>query len=32
VSTIYEYREFVAAGGLASYSGGIVEADRLTGV
>jgi putative ABC transport system substrate-binding protein len=31
VPTIYEYREFVAAGGLASYSGGIVEAYRLTG-
>jgi hypothetical protein len=30
VPTIYEYREFVAAGGLASYSGGIVEA--YTGV
>jgi putative ABC transport system substrate-binding protein len=32
VPTIYEYREFVAAGGLASYSGGIVEAYRLSGV
>src|SRR5262249_16289352 len=32
VPTIYEYREFVEAGGLASYSGGIVEAYRLTGV
>ena len=31
VPTIYEYREFVAAGGLAAYSGGIVEAYRLTG-
>jgi putative tryptophan/tyrosine transport system substrate-binding protein len=32
VPTIYEYREFVAAGGLAAYSGGIVEAYRLTGI
>jgi putative ABC transport system substrate-binding protein len=32
VPTIYEYREFVAAGGLASYSGGIAEAYRLTGL
>ena len=32
VPTIYEYREFVVAGGLASYSGGIAEAYRLTGV
>ena len=29
---IYEYREFVAAGGLASYSGSIMDAYRLAGV
>jgi putative ABC transport system substrate-binding protein len=29
---IYEYREFVAAGGLASYAGSIIDAYRLAGV
>ena len=32
VPAIYEYDEFVAAGGLMSYGGGIPEAYRLTGV
>jgi putative tryptophan/tyrosine transport system substrate-binding protein len=30
--TIYQFREFAAAGGLMSYSGSIVEAYRQTGV
>jgi putative ABC transport system substrate-binding protein len=32
VPTIYQYREFVAAGGLMSYGGSITETDRLAGV
>jgi putative tryptophan/tyrosine transport system substrate-binding protein len=32
VPTVYANREFVAAGGLASYGGGITDAYRLTGV
>jgi putative ABC transport system substrate-binding protein len=32
VPTIYEYHEFVAAGGLVSYGGSLPEAYRLTGV
>jgi putative ABC transport system substrate-binding protein len=32
VPTIYEYQEFVAAGGLVSYGGSLPEAYRLTGV
>jgi putative ABC transport system substrate-binding protein len=32
VPTVYENREFVAAGGLASYGGAITDAYRLTGV
>jgi putative ABC transport system substrate-binding protein len=32
VPTVYEYHEFVAAGGLASYSGSITDAYRLAGV
>ena len=32
VPTVYAYREFVAAGGLASYSGSIIDAYRLAGV
>ena len=31
VPTIYQYREFVAAGGLAGYGGGIIDAYRLAG-
>ena len=29
---IYEYREFVAAGGLASYAGSIMDSFRVAGV
>jgi putative ABC transport system substrate-binding protein len=32
VPTIFENREFVAAGGLASYSGSLAESYRLAGV
>jgi len=32
VPTVYAYREFVAAGGLASYSGSVTDAYRLAGV
>jgi putative ABC transport system substrate-binding protein len=32
VPTIFEYHEFVAAGGLASYAGSITESYRLVGV
>src|SRR5215831_15880691 len=32
VPTIYAYREFVAAGGLASYGGSVTDAYRLAGV
>jgi putative ABC transport system substrate-binding protein len=32
VPTIYEFRQFVAAGGLASYGGSIMESYRLAGV
>jgi putative ABC transport system substrate-binding protein len=32
VPTIFELREFVAAGGLASYSGSLAESYRLAGV
>ena len=32
VPTIYQYREFVAAGGLLGYGGSIVESYRLAGV
>ena len=32
VPAIYEYRPFVAAGGLASYGGSITDAYRLAGV
>jgi putative ABC transport system substrate-binding protein len=32
VPTVYENREFVAAGGLASYGGAIAEAYRLAGI
>ena len=32
VPAVAEYREFVAAGGLASYGGGITDAYRLVGV
>ena len=31
VPTIYQYREFAAAGGLAGYGGGIIAAYRLAG-
>jgi len=31
VPTIFQYREFVAAGGLAGYGGGIMDAYRLAG-
>ena len=32
VPTIYQYREFAAAGGLMSYGGSITDAYRLTGI
>jgi putative ABC transport system substrate-binding protein len=32
VPTVYAYREFVAAGGLASYGGSVTDAYRLSGV
>jgi putative ABC transport system substrate-binding protein len=32
VPTLYAYREFVAAGGLASYGGSVTDAYRLAGV
>src|SRR5262249_36236866 len=32
VPAVYAYREFVVAGGLASYSGSVTDAYRLTGV
>jgi putative ABC transport system substrate-binding protein len=32
VPTVYKYREFVAAGGLASYGGSDIDAYRLAGV
>jgi len=32
IPSIYQYREFVAAGGLMSYAGSILEAYRLAGV
>jgi len=32
VPTIFQYREFAAAGGLMSYGGSITDADRLVGV
>jgi len=32
VPTVYAYREFVAAGGLASYGGSVTDAYRLGGV
>jgi putative ABC transport system substrate-binding protein len=32
VPVVGEYREFVAAGGLASYGGGIADAYRITGL
>ncbi len=32
VPTIFQYREFVAAGGLISYGGNITDATRLVGV
>ena len=32
VPTIFQYRQFVAAGGLASYSGSITDSYRLAGV
>jgi putative ABC transport system substrate-binding protein len=32
VPTIYEFREFAAAGGLISYGASIVDAYRLAGV
>jgi putative tryptophan/tyrosine transport system substrate-binding protein len=31
VPTIYQYREFAAAGGLMSYGGSLIEANRLVG-
>jgi putative tryptophan/tyrosine transport system substrate-binding protein len=31
VPTIYQYREFAVAGGLAGYGGGIIDAYRLAG-
>jgi len=31
VPTIFQYREFAAAGGLAGYGGGIIDAYRLAG-
>ena len=30
--TIYQFREFVAAGGLVSYAGSLADANRLTGI
>jgi putative ABC transport system substrate-binding protein len=30
--TVFEFRQFVAAGGLMSYGGGLVDAYRLAGV
>jgi putative ABC transport system substrate-binding protein len=30
--TVYQFREFAAAGGLISYGGSLTEANRLTGV
>jgi putative ABC transport system substrate-binding protein len=30
--TIYQFREFVAAGGLASYGASLADANRLTGI
>jgi putative ABC transport system substrate-binding protein len=32
VPTVYESREFIAAGGLASYGGSFTDAYRLAGV
>jgi putative ABC transport system substrate-binding protein len=32
VPAVFEYREFVAAGGLMSYGGAITDAYRLAGV
>ena len=32
VPTVYAYREFVAAGGLASYGGSVTDAYRLAGI
>jgi putative ABC transport system substrate-binding protein len=32
VPTVFESREFVAAGGLASYSGSVADSYRLTGI
>ena len=32
VPAVYEYRPFVAAGGLASYGGSITDSYRLAGV
>jgi hypothetical protein len=32
VPTIFQYREFAAAGGLMSYGGNITDAIRLAGV
>jgi putative tryptophan/tyrosine transport system substrate-binding protein len=32
VPAVYLYREFAAAGGLASYGGGVTESYRLAGI
>ena len=32
VPTVYQFREFVTAGGLISYGGSLTDANRLTGI